>query len=155
MALRPGGAKNKGASGEREAAELLKGWALAVGHDIDPTRNLEQVRGGGYDLNGVVGLGIEVKRVESNSINSWWKQTERQADDDGTIPFLMHRRNRQPWRFRVRTGVAMASGDNWAHFFLTVDLELEQARVWFQEYITITLGRGELKPPPPPPGAAP
>jgi len=119
--------KNKGASGEREAARLLVEWAAEVGVDIDPSRNLEQTRGGGFDLNGVDGLAIEVKRVENMALPSWWRQAVRQADDVGWRPFLMWRQNRKPWKFRVRLWVD--------GIVLDADLEKGEAKKWFQAWI--------------------
>lgn len=135
MALAPGGAKSKGASGEREAAALLALWAAEVGFKVDPSRNLEQVRGGGYDLNGVPGLGIEVKRVEAPNLTGWWRQALRQADADGTTPFLMHRQNRRPWRFRVRSHVAIYGSCEAGAVAVDMDLDIAQAKVWFQYYV--------------------
>jgi hypothetical protein len=158
MALRPGGARVKGASGERELAALLTSWAEEVGVYLDLDRNLEQVRYGGADVNGVPGMEIEVKRVESNGINQWWDQVCRAAAKTGKLPFLAHRRNRQPWRFRVSTHVAMEHGGSWSHFPIVADLELNQAKRWFQEYINLHEEDINVKPvdvPPPPPPRRP
>lgn len=143
--------KNKGSSGEREAIALLTEWAEEVGADLNLDRNLEQVRYGGSDINGVPGLEIEVKRVESNGINGWWKQVCTAARKQGTHPFLMHRRNRQPWR--IRTGVyAVVHGPTaeTQTVPMVVDMELDAAKAWFQAYVEL-LDVPTLGPPPPPP----
>lgn len=146
MALAPGGARNKGATAEREGADLLMGWAWEVGYQIDPCRNLEQVRSGGYDLNGVHGLGIEVKRVETLSVSTWWKQATRQADADGSIPFLMYRQNRKKWQFRVRMTAAFYATEASGVVILDADLDYDEAKKWFQYYIWIN--KGHLRPRP-------
>lgn len=86
----------KGKAGEREVADLI---FYATGKMV--TRNLDQTRDGGHDLNGIPGLSIEVKRQEKLQINTWWKQTIRQADKVVGTPVLAYRQNRKPWRFIV------------------------------------------------------
>lgn len=122
------GSKAKGATGEREVAALLTAWASEAGVGLDLIRNLEQTRGGGHDLVGTeqYGLAIEVKRVEANGLNVWWAQAVRQAEQVGCAPVLAHRRNHQPWRFRVQA---------WLYPYkygpLMVDLEAEEFKKWF------------------------
>lgn len=141
MSLRPGGAKAKGASGEREAADLLRGWASEAGFDVEPARNLEQVRSGGYDLNGVPGLGIEVKRVENLNVGAWWRQATRQAEQDGTIPVLMWRQNRRPWRFKVRVWAAVYTPCKSSGATVGVDVEMEvsEFRRWYGMHLKMIM----------------
>lgn len=131
--------KAKGSSGEYEIIALLTAWAAEVGVQLDLTRNLEQVREGGADINGVTGLEVEVKRVENGSINQWWAQVCRAANKSGKTPTLFHRKNRQPWRARVRTSVAMHNEftGQWDLFEVDIDLELAQAKLWFQRYVQV------------------
>lgn len=86
----------KGKAGEREVADML---FYATGKMV--TRNLDQTRNGGHDLDGVPGLSIEVKRQERLNINTWWKQTTRQANQVEGIPVLAYRQNYKPWKFIV------------------------------------------------------
>lgn len=128
--------KAKGSAGEREVILLLTGWANEVGVDLRLERNLEQVRHGGSDVNGVPGLEIEVKRVEANGINQWWAQVCRAAQKTGKTPFLAHRRNRQPWRFRIGLYSALYSPcGNGVVVPLVADLELASAKAWFQAHV--------------------
>ena len=125
--MTPGGAKAKGAEGERELARLLVGWA-GPQRGLQLKRNLEQVRGCGHDLEGLeaYGMAVEVKRVEAKAINSWWAQAVRQAEQaGGLIPVLAWRQNRQPWRFRIRAWVHPAPVP------LDIDLEADEFRKWF------------------------
>lgn len=133
----PLNAKAKGSGGEREAARLLQTWAADIGIEVDPTRNLEQVRGGGYDLNGVPGLGIEVKRVETLNVTGWWRQATRQAAADGTVPVLMWRQNRRPWRFKVRLWAAVYSPCKTSGATVPVDAEMsaDDFRPWFEMHL--------------------
>ena len=91
--------KQKGSKGEYEIIGLLTSWAAEVQVTLELERNLEQVRKGGSDVNGVPGLEIEVKRVEANGINQWWKQVCAASAKSGNRPLLCHRANRKPWQF--------------------------------------------------------
>ena len=85
--------RNKGASAERELFKLLSeqlGMAVA--------RNFDQTWKGGADTLSVEGWAIEVKRVESLAIASWWNQATRQAERTGRKPALFYRQSRKPWR---------------------------------------------------------
>lgn len=133
--------RNKGASGERELADLLRSWGGEVGVQLDLKRNLEQVRGGGHDLDGVPGLAIECKRVEQLAVATWWKQAVRQAQTIGGIPLLCYRQNRKPWRFMVRAPVTFldSTGAAASTRWLDLDMDQEQGRLWYQGYL---LARG-------------
>ena len=95
-------ARNKGARGERELADLLS-------HELGTVvkRKLGQARDGGDDIQ-VGRFHIEVKRQERLQVEKWCEQVEAacttasQIDQDGTVlepvPVLVFRRNGQPWR---------------------------------------------------------
>ena len=124
-------ARNKGARGEREAIALLAGWLTEVVPDRCPElkRNLMQSREGGHDLVGLDWLAVEVKRHETLSVGSWWKQTVAQADRLGAVPFLMYRQNRTPWRFRIRLPVVYGGQ---ATGLLAADVDAASAKIWLQ-----------------------
>lgn len=89
--------RNKGQRGEREVADIIY---YATG--IQVSRNLEQTRNGGHDLNGIPGVSIEVKRQEILCLPAWWRQTLAQAKrNDNAIPVLAYRQNKRPWIFLV------------------------------------------------------
>ena len=121
----------KGASAERELAELLTAWAVEVGVVLDLKRNLEQVRGGGHDLVGLepYGMAVEVKRVEQLSIPAWWRQACQQAEAVGCTPVLAWRQNRKPWSFRIRAWLYPCSAQ------LDADLEASHFKNWYQAKI--------------------
>lgn len=86
--------RNKGQRGERELCDLLaKELCLPDGL----RRNLEQVRNGGADIMELPGFAVEVKRVEVLAVNTWWKQTVRQAGN--RHPVLAYRQNHKQWQF--------------------------------------------------------
>lgn len=129
--------KQKGSGGEREVIALLTEWAAEAGVDLTLERNLEQVRHGGADIVGVPGMEVEVKRVESNAINSWWAQVLAASKKTGKWPLLAHRRNRQPWRFRtyVYAAIYPPDGGQGATVPIVADLDLQNAKAWFKLWV--------------------
>lgn len=128
------GARGKGAAGEREVKIILRSILQQVYlyHTVplpEFERNLEQSRGGGYDLKGLEWLAIEVKRQERSNLTAWWEQTLRQCGEH-QIPFLIHRANHQPWRVRTILSVAIAFSTK--QLPLTVDMERDQWEQWLQ-----------------------
>ena len=106
------GSKNKGANGEREVAALFQPIMDKVYLEFgmvppEMKRNLEQTRGGGYDLVGIDWLALEVKRCETLQINKWWTQTLRQSNVN-QLPVLIYRQNRKPWRVMMYGGLKVA-----------------------------------------------
>lgn len=84
--------RQKGASGEREFAKVLR------------DANLDARRGqqfsGGTDSPDVVcpaltNVHFEVKRVEAGSLYEWMEQAKRDAKEK--LPIVAHRRNRRDW----------------------------------------------------------
>lgn len=87
--------RTKGAAGEREVARILQDQL-----GIELTRNLDQTRDGGYDLLGLPGWAIEVKRYKTAGKaerQAWWKQAVEQAGED-LQPVVIYRLDRQGWR---------------------------------------------------------
>lgn len=98
--------RTKGAEGERQVANdlntIVNGCYLAAGLPLPEKpvvqRNQNQSAVGGQDLVGTFGFAIEVKRQETLSINSWWKQCEKSALNLDQIPVLIFRQNKMAWR---------------------------------------------------------
>lgn len=85
--------RDKGARGERELFDLL---SEHLGFVV--RRNVDQARAGGADGVEIPGWAIEVKRRESLSLPSWWRQTVEQAIASGRKPILFYRRNGERWQ---------------------------------------------------------
>ncbi|MEI6267580.1 MAG: hypothetical protein WCP01_01775 [Methylococcaceae bacterium] len=99
--------RTKGAGAELEFCNIVYQWA-----GIRLIRNLEQSRGGGFDLQvhadevGQVAdsfrtLAIECKRygkVTPGLIRTWWQQARNQAEHNGLTPILAYRADRQDWQ---------------------------------------------------------
>lgn len=79
--------RRKGITGEQEVAHIL---STALGLNV--RRNwTEQFFGGAYDLVGVPGWAIEVKRAKRESIRDWWQQAVTQAKQVQLKPALIYR----------------------------------------------------------------
>lgn len=131
--------RNKGKRGEHEAIRMLQSVVeIAYAHvGIEPPvleRNLTQTRGGGYDIDGLDFLAIEVKRVEVLALNRWWGQCVRQTGE-GQTPFLMWRQNRKPWM--AQTVVITDEGCR-----IVVAMEWGQAERWLKSQIIWRLQYG-------------
>ena len=92
----PINSRNKGAAGEREVAKIIDDLL-----GIKVQRNLDQWRQGGYDLEGLGGWAIEVKRAKKPLLESWWAQTEEQAKLANRKPVLWYRLDNQKWNVVV------------------------------------------------------
>ena len=108
MKKKPINVREKGATGEREVAKLIK---KSLG--VSLVRNLEQTRNGGHDLMPEVDTGcaicqfaIEVKRynrVTDGKVKTWWEQTTSQADNVDKKPCLIYRGDNEPWRVMINS----------------------------------------------------
>lgn len=134
--------KQKGSGGEYEVIVLLTSWAAEVGVRLELTRNLLQTREGGADIDGVEGMEVEVKRVENLVLSTAWAQVCKACQKTGKHPLLIHRQNRKPWRVRTRIESALHIGGQWKLVPLIVNLDLEDAKRWFQSYIQLTYPNG-------------
>ncbi len=84
--------RNKGARGELEVVEILRGHRPAV------TRNFASGAAGNGDLaNGPAGVLIECKRTERFQIRKAWAQASGDAARGGLMPAVATRWNGGPW----------------------------------------------------------
>lgn len=111
----------KGKNGERELASLLREHL----GDSAISRNLQQSRNGGYDLNGPVleRFAVEVKRAAMPKISTWWAQACEQAAN--RIPVLAYRLDRHDWHFIVPLG-ALHNGFDAGNYGMTATLGLAE-----------------------------
>lgn len=124
----------KGASAEREFARLVLAET-----GVRMVRNLEQSRGGGYDLEAgddqhpvtlsLRRYAIEIKRyaeVTPGLLAQFWQQAERQAREADRIPLLAYRANRREWRVLVPLSAinAEAFGLLWGGIEWTAELSI-------------------------------
>ena|SRR5688572_21081860 len=93
--------RRKGAAGERELAKLFN---AELG--ITCSRNLEQSRDGGCDLDSVPGFSIECKRHKSMTVAKWLKQAEK-ASKPGETAMVWMREDGGKWFAAIPMLVAL------------------------------------------------
>lgn len=89
-----GASRNKGKTGEREAAAVL---AQVTGFDV---RRRVRQHDGDSDLEGVPGWSVEVKRhatATNGKLADWWAQAVTQAQRTNSLPLLVYRADRGGW----------------------------------------------------------
>lgn len=114
--------RNKGKTGEREAAGLVRdltGW--------DVQRRVRQ-HDGDSDLVGVPGWSVEVKRRRSAThadLATWWAQSVAQAG--GLVPVLLYRVDRGAWRavWPVAAVLVQQRAQQWHEYEWTADTSLQ------------------------------
>jgi len=126
--------RNKGASFEREIANLINRYFDEIGYDYKVKRNLEQYQEKDLgDLN-IPNHTLECKRYASGNWykEEWWKQVCDSCGD--TIPVLIWKYNHQPIRVCVPLWSMLEMGirdnsitvvltfDNWLNYELAYNL---------------------------------
>jgi len=134
--------RTKGQTGEREVAGLLnavvqkvrqaQGLPALEDRDLPFQRNQNQSAVGGDDLTNPFGLAIEVKRQETLSINTWWKQCVASAARSNGRPILIYRQNRKPWRVVMTAPLPIT--DSKAIGPVQIEIAVETFLAWFEEY---------------------
>ncbi|MBV1889160.1 MAG: hypothetical protein KUG67_02835 [Proteobacteria bacterium] len=124
--------KQKGKRGEREVVKLLQPIVDKVfsarGLEVPILyRNQNQSFQGGYDIDGIDWIALEVKRQETLHINKWWDQTVSQAGRE-QVPVLIYRKSRMKWRV-IMYGYLDCGG---VRVKARVDIELEAFLVYFE-----------------------
>lgn len=99
--------RRKGATGEREIANILKEYGYE-------TRRGQQFSGqnGDADVVGLPDIHLEIKRVERLNIEGAMEQSRRDARA-GELPVVMHRKNRYPWLVTMDLEAWMALYEAW------------------------------------------
>lgn len=122
--------RNKGKVGEREVCVMLRATVarahveLGLPPVVDIKRNLMQCAEGGYDIEGLPWLAIEVKRQERLEVERWWQQAVAQAERADRLPVLIYRQSRKKWRVVMYGGVQPMSAKNgWSYMEVEIDIE--------------------------------
>jgi hypothetical protein len=144
-------ARVKGASGEREIADLLNFQIYKVMQALgysEPEclkamttvqRNQNQSAVGGNDLTNVLGLSIEVKRQEALSVPAWWRQCVAAAERNKEVPVLIYRQNRKAWHVRT---LLWASVPNGGQVQVLGEMDIDGFKAWFAEWVRQSLLSG-------------
>ena len=115
-------AKYKGKRGEYEFNGIL---ASHLGKRLQTNPHAQ-----GADNQTIPGLSIEVKRQETLVVSTWWKQTIRQADNDGCIPVLAYRRNRSKWKVCLPAYlITLRDHDSY------IEMELKTFLLWLDDFL--------------------
>lgn len=128
----------KGKRAERQVASLLNPVIERVcqreGVDVQRLqRNLKQVQQGGFDLDGLDWIAIEIKHHKQPSLGSWWDQCCRQATN-GRIPVLIWKPHGGQWRVRMTGQLPISNGTSLRG---VVDMpDLSSFLVWFELELT-------------------
>lgn len=83
----------KGQIGEREVCAILVEQGLCT----EASRELDQVRVGGSDVEALTHMSIEVKRHEKVTVKTYWDQVMKSASAVGKCPCVWWRPNRKAW----------------------------------------------------------
>lgn len=144
--------RQKGFGAEREIATLLNGLVARAMRELGfppeaiaaaaktVQRNQNQSAVGGNDLTNTFGLGIEVKRQEQLSINTWWKQCCEGAQRNGELPVLLFRQNKQKWRCITLLELDCPLGEGRT---VRAEIDLPTFEQWFVDWVKAKLKQGE------------
>lgn len=152
----------KGANGEREVANTLNNIIVRVmtaqgwpEEEIQKAakcvqRNQNQSAVGGNDLTNVFGLSIEVKRQETLSINTWWRQCIASALRNKEIPVLIYRQNHQAWNVVMYLQNPLPTVQNvpgealYASSTMRAEIDWPSFQSWFERWVHRKLLNGEI-----------
>jgi hypothetical protein len=137
----------KGQNGEREVQQALEAIVreamLNLGYPLPEKpiiqRNQNQSAVGGSDLVGTFGMCIEIKRQETLSVNSWWKQCIEAADYAGEHPVLLYRQNGKKWRCVTLGWLPVTSH---SYYQARVEIDWETFLAWFKNWVIMKLSKG-------------
>lgn len=144
--------RTKGADGERQVAKvlneivnrLLAVYGIPVPERPVIQRNQNQTAVGGNDLSNTFGLGIEIKRQEQLSINTWWKQCTDAALRNNEFPVLIYRQNKGAWRVVMHTWAQLPAGTGATAVQVRSEMSWETFQEWFRLWVDRKLSNGEL-----------
>ncbi len=139
--------RDKGQRAERAAIALLQPVVNEeyAKRGLDAPRlqrNTLQSDKGGYDISGLLWLGLEIKHQETLAIEKWWEQTVRQAKA-GAEPVLMYKQNNI--RFRARIMVHVPIFRSHQHLALVSDIDLESFLIYFRARLSAELDYAKVE----------
>lgn len=106
--------RQKGARGERELANILKGYGY------EESRRGQQYCGsnGDADVVGLSGIHIECKRVEKLNLEKAMEQAEHDRKEQEK-PAVFHRKDRKPWLVTMKL-------EDWMELFQAFEKQSKQ-----------------------------
>lgn len=148
----------KGKRAERDVAKVLNQTIIEVCArlEVEPfrvMRNLKQTQSGGFDLDGIAWLAIEIKHHKAVALAPWWAQTLRQAGPQpeggySREPILIWKQHGGQWRVRMfaRLRLNPDSGVGIPAQWLRVvaDITFAEFMQWFERRLVVELeNRGD------------
>lgn len=145
----------KGKRAERTVASalnpILERLVASVGCDpVKLKRNLAQTQQGGFDLEGLPWIAIEIKHHKQVSLGSWWQQTLRQSGRDMagapvvgmTVrePVLIWKQHGGKWNVRMFGRLEIEPG---RRLRTAVDISWDAFLVWFEKRAEVELKKAE------------
>ena len=125
---------------------------VCTSNGVDPlrlARNLQQTRNGGFDLDGLDWIAIEIKHHKTVSLNSWWQQTLRQAGRDMAgnpivgmdvrEPVLIWKQHGGKWNVRMLVRLEVEPG---RRFRTAGNISLDAFLAWFEARAHVELRKG-------------
>jgi hypothetical protein len=103
---KPVNGRAKGARVELELVKILSGHFTATTIERIE-RNLQQSRGGGHDIHGLLNFAIECKSNQSASARACWDQTVTQAAKAGRHPVLFRKMPFKDWEVYLPLSLVM------------------------------------------------
>ena len=146
----------KGKRAERAVASMLNPIVerVCLEQGVDPLRlcrNLRQSQQGGYDLDGLDWIAIEIKHHKVVALGSWWVQTLRQAGRDlaaqpivGMVtrePVLIWKQHGGKWNVRMLGLLEIETG---RRLRTAVDISWDAFVVWFEKRCEVETRKIEL-----------
>lgn len=125
---------SKGKAGEREAIKFIqptidKVYGQMGVEAVQLYRNQNQSALGGYDIDGLDWLALEIKRQEQLNLNKWWEQVNKAARE-GQVPVVMFRQNHKKWRFLIPAWLHTGGK---GHMCVRAEVTKEAFLEWFEE----------------------
>lgn len=145
--------RQKGQEGEREVARamnsiveaVLKAHGMAIPTKPVIQRNQNQSAVGGSDLSNPFGLSPEVKRQETLSINTWWKQCIQASLDFGGTPVLLYRQNgKRDWNVIMMVDVPLTQSSHVRG--VRAQMDWQSFLQWFYALVDYKIRQGEWSP---------
>lgn len=141
----------KGKRAERSVASalnpILERLVASIGCDpVKLKRNLAQTQQGGFDLEGLPWIAIEIKHHKTVALPSWWRQCCEQAGTDelgGPIvgrtvrePVLVWKQHGGKWNVRMIGRLEIEKG---RRLRAVVDVSWDAFLVWFEKRAEVEL----------------
>lgn len=136
--------RTKGQEGEREIQRILepivRNVMIRLRHPLPEKpiiqRNQNQSAVGGSDLSGTFGLAIEIKRQEALSVNTWWKQCQKAADESGEHPVLLYRQNGRKWKCVTLVWLDLPNAKQQQ---IRAEFDMDTFEAWFEQWVNFKL----------------